>query len=170
MPEFTFRPVAPADFPLIHDWLNRPHVGEWWDDRTSLEEVAEDFGPQEGFAPHIALEDGVPAGYIQWYRVMATQADGWWLDETDPDAYGVDQFLAEGLGQGRGTAMIGAFVDQIFRDQGASKVQTDPDPANGRAVRCYEKVGFTPTGIVTTLDGDVLLMVVTRTAWFDRES
>ena len=25
-----FRPLAEADLPLLHRWLNTPHVSEWW--------------------------------------------------------------------------------------------------------------------------------------------
>lgn len=160
---FTFRPVEPADHPMLQDWLGRPHVAAVWGEA----DLAEDFRAKDGFAPHIALEDGVPAGYIQYYRVMATQEDGWWLDETDPDAYGIDQFLADGLEKGRGTEMIRAFVDLLFRELGASKVQTDPAPDNGRAIRSYEKVGFIPHGLIDTPDGQELLMVIQRADWLD---
>ena len=36
---------------------------------------------------------------------------------------------------------------------------TDPDPANTRAVRAYEKAGFEKAGMVDTPDGPALLMV-----------
>ncbi len=36
---------------------------------------------------------------------------------------------------------------------------TDPDPANRRAVRAYEKAGFHKDRLVMTPDGRTLLMV-----------
>ena len=36
---------------------------------------------------------------------------------------------------------------------------TDPDPANGRAIRAYEKAGFNKEGVVGTREGRALLMV-----------
>ena len=27
-----FTPVEPAHYPLLHKWLNEPHMREWWDD------------------------------------------------------------------------------------------------------------------------------------------
>ncbi len=36
---------------------------------------------------------------------------------------------------------------------------TDPDPANARAVKAYEKAGFQKTRLVDTPDGRALLMV-----------
>ena len=42
---------------------------------------------------------------------------------------------------------------------GAPRVVTDPDPANLRAVRAYEKAGFGRDRMVDTPDGPALLMV-----------
>ena len=36
---------------------------------------------------------------------------------------------------------------------------TDPDPANARAIRAYEKAGFRKDRLVDTPDGRALLMV-----------
>ena len=79
---------------------------------------------------------------------------------------GIDQFLADpdALGQGLGTAMIRAFLSELFRDPGVTRVQTDPDPANARAIRSYEKAGFRAARLVTTPDGPALLMYVERRA------
>jgi len=41
----TFRPITRADFPLLHEWLARPHVARWWDGVPTPEEVETDFGP-----------------------------------------------------------------------------------------------------------------------------
>ena len=42
---------------------------------------------------------------------------------------------------------------------GAPRVVTDPDPANARAVRAYEKAGLRRERLVETPDGRALLMV-----------
>jgi RimJ/RimL family protein N-acetyltransferase len=58
--------------------------------------------------------------------------------------------------------MIAAFVARLFADPAVTKIQIDPDPANARAIRCYEKVGFERVGIVETPDGLALLMTIGR--------
>jgi RimJ/RimL family protein N-acetyltransferase len=95
---------------------------------------------------------------------MAQQVSGWWPDETDPGAVGIDQFLAdaENLGKGIGTEMVAQLVEFLFRDSAATKIQTDPAPNNLRAIRCYEKAGFQKVGIVDTPDGPALLMIIER--------
>jgi aminoglycoside 6'-N-acetyltransferase len=44
-------------------------------------------------------------------------------------------------------------------EHGAPRIVTDPDPANHRAIRAYEKAGFERDRMVDTPDGPALLMV-----------
>jgi aminoglycoside 6'-N-acetyltransferase-1b len=162
-----------ADLPLLHSWLQQPHVLEWWgnENLTILESVREKYLPriQEPYhvRPLIALRGGHPIGYCQSY-VVCDHGDGWWEGETDRGARGCDQFIGDAslLGQGIGTQLVQALLAYIFTDPAVTKVQTDPAPDNARAIRCYEKAGFRSRGIVNTPDGPELLMVVTR-AEFD---
>jgi aminoglycoside 6'-N-acetyltransferase Ib len=166
--QFDFTPVTESDLQLLFEWLNRPHVMDWWNGRTSFTEVRDKYLPRLGLDssvnPYIARLNGIPVGFIQSYVVMAQQASGWWPDETDPGAVGINQFLAdaENLGKGIGTAMVIQFVEFLFRDSAVTKIQTDPAPPNLRAIRCYEKVGFRKVDIVDTPDGSALLMVIER--------
>ncbi len=68
-PDFEFRPLTETDLPLLLDWLNRPHLQEWWRDGvTSLEEVREKYLPRiagsDAARPYLASCDGQPVGYI----------------------------------------------------------------------------------------------------------
>ena len=56
---------------------------------------------------------------------------------------GIDQFIGEAdmLDCGHGSVFIRAFVGRLLTD-GTPRVVTDPDPANARAIRAYEKAGF----------------------------
>jgi RimJ/RimL family protein N-acetyltransferase len=168
-----FRPLALSDLPLLHDWLGRPHVARWWGDAGTLADVHEHYAPMTrpaaGTRGYVALHSpaaGRPAtliGFLQCYGVMGS-GEGWWEDETDPGARGIDQFLADEsrLGRGLGTAMVRAFVDRLFEDPAVTQVQTDPSPDNLRAIRCYEKAGFKPQRVLTTPDGPALLMLRRR--------
>jgi len=164
--EFSFRPLTQSDLPRLHEWLNRAHVAEWWDEQRDLEYVLEAYGADLS-SPVIrmffAYLDDEPVGYIQVYRVMGADPE-WWTEETDPGARGIDQFLAnaEQLGQGLGSSMVRQFVASLFADPEVTQVQTDPSPRNPRAIRAYEKAGFRRVGEVSTPDGPALLMRVTR--------
>lgn len=165
--DLAFRPLARADLPTLHEWLQRPHVARWWDGDCSLDDIARDYLPTiEGGSTteaYIAMLAGEPIGFIQSYVVMDS-GEGWWTTETDPGARGIDQFLADAsrLDQGLGTIMIRSFVVRLFSDPAVSRIQTDPDPTNHRAIRCYEKAGFVPIGPVVTPDGHALLMTCKR--------
>jgi RimJ/RimL family protein N-acetyltransferase len=144
-----FKPLSLEDLAMVHAWLQRPHVAAWWDEPSGLDEIERSY---------IATLDGSPIGFIQSYVVMGS---GWWEDETDPGARGIDQFLAnaEQLGRGLGSSMVSAFVERLFQDPAVTKVQADPSPKNERAIRCYRRAGFVVHAEVTTPDGLALLML-----------
>jgi aminoglycoside 6'-N-acetyltransferase Ib len=149
---------------MLAEWLNRPHVAEWWADCQTLAEVREQILTDDSTVlPYIAYLESLPIGYIQSY--VATDAgDGWWPDEHDPGMRGIDQFLADAdsLGRGLGTQMVREFVQFLFEDPTVTRIQADPAPSNLRAIRCYEKAGFRRVGVVSTPDGAAMLMVIER--------
>jgi len=163
----TFRPIAPGDFGMLHEWLTRPHVAAWWQPTPTRAEVDPEFAelidPASTTRAYVALLAGGPLGYIQSY-VAKESGDGWWESEQDPGVRGIDQFLADAgrLGRGLGTAMVRAFVERLFADPAVTRIQVDPSPANARAIRCYEKAGFRAVGEVDTPDGLALLMICDR--------
>lgn len=163
----SFRPLTASDFPLLHEWLGRPHVSAWWGDAPSLAEVEADYTPflepDSKTLGFIAVLDGRDIGFIQSYVVVGS-GDGWWEDETDPGARGIDQFLAHpgDLGRGLGTLLVRSFVDRLFTDDAVTVVQTDPSPDNVRAIRCYERAGFVRVRELVTPDGPCLFMQCRR--------
>lgn len=152
---------------MLREWLTRAHVAKWWGDADSIDELRSRYllSAEQPNAPrgYIARSVAGPVGFIQSYVVLGS-GGGWWEDETDPGARGIDQFLSEAsqLDRGIGRRMIRAFVDDLFRDPAVSAVQTDPSPGNLRAIRCYAAAGFIPVQSVDTPDGPALLMRCTR--------
>lgn len=163
----SFHPLTRDDLTLLHQWVQQPHVAEWWSEPPTFSDIQAAYLPSiDGVSStrrFIACLDGQPIGFIQAYVVKGS-GDGWWEDETDPGARGIDQFLAdaERLNQGLGTAMVAAFVRRLFEDPAVTKVQTDPSPHNLRAIRCYAKAGFRSVKEVVTPDGPAVLMVWER--------
>ncbi|HET7792840.1 MAG TPA: aminoglycoside 6'-N-acetyltransferase [Rhizobacter sp.] len=156
------------DLPLLHTWLNRPHVAVWWgNEQPTLDEVREQYLPsvlaRDGVTPYIASVDGVPFAYAQSYVALGS-GEGWWEDETDPGVRGIDQSIGEPslLDQGLGTRLVRALLEHLFADPSVTKVQTDPSPDNARAIRCYEKAGFRRVKTVVTPDGPAVYMLCER--------
>jgi aminoglycoside 6'-N-acetyltransferase len=158
MPQYEFRPMSQADLPLVRRWLHVPHVAEWW---TGGEEQLErihahiDDPTIDVFIVHAEQR---PIGYLQCYDQHAWCDNG--LGRHPPGTRGIDQLIGEAdiVDRGHGSAFIKTFIDGVIA-AGAPRVITDPDPANKRAIRAYEKAGFLPAREVNTPDGIALLMV-----------
>ena len=169
----TLRLMTERDLPMLHEWLNRPHIVEWWggeEDRPTLGKVLADYQPsvlaEAAVTPYIAMLGDEPIGYAQSYVALGS-GDGWWEDETDPGVRGIDQSLANPmqLNKGLGTRLVSALVEMLFADPSVTQIQTDPAPDNHRAIRCYEKAGFVKQRIITTPDGLAVYMLQTRKAF-----
>ena len=167
-PKVEFHRLSDADLPLLLDWLSRPHVREWWrSEGVTLDEVRDEYLPRitgsDTARPFLAVIDGQPIGYIQYYSATDGSPD-WWPDSPGPGTLGIDQFLADGdrLGQGLGTTMVSQFVSFLMQEPSVTEIRVDPRPDNLRAIRCYAKVGFRDVGVITTPDGPALMMVLKR--------
>jgi aminoglycoside 6'-N-acetyltransferase-1b/aminoglycoside 6'-N-acetyltransferase-2 len=170
-PNVTLRLLTAQDLPMLHGWLNRPHIVEWWggeEARPTLDEVLAEYHPDalavHKVTPYIAMLGDQAIGYAQSYIAMGS-GDGWWDDVTDPGVRGIDQSLsdADQLGKGLGTQLVQALVARLFSDPAVTAVQTDPAPHNARAIRCYEKAGFRQIRQIITPDGPAVYMLQTRT-------
>lgn len=165
-PAFEFHPLTETDLPLLFEWLNRPHLRQWWAGEASLDEVREKYLPRiagsDAARPYVARIDRRAVGYIQYY--VAAEVAEWWPDRPGPGVLGIDQFLADGdrLGQGLGTAMVSQFVAFLMEDPTVAEIRVDPRPENLRAIRCYARVGFREVAQIVTPDGPALMMVLER--------
>ena len=159
----TFRPLTRQDLAMVHQWLQRPHVAEWWPDPPTLVELERDYLPREmhesSTRAYIAVLASEPLDFIQSFVALGS-GNGGWEKETDPGTRGIDQFLANAdqLGRGLGSTMVNSFVEQLFQDPAVTKVQTDPSPDNVRAIQSYQRAGFVIHSEILTPDGPALLM------------
>lgn len=156
-PDYVFRPMNAADLPLIRRWLALPHVLEWWGDPEEQYGLVSGDLDEPAMDQYIVAAAGSPLGYLQCYDLTAWNSG---FGPQPPGTRGIDQFIGEPgmIGRGHGSALIRAFVDDRLRN-GTPRIVTDPDPANLRAVRAYEKAGFERDRMVDTPDGPALLMV-----------
>jgi aminoglycoside 6'-N-acetyltransferase len=156
-PEYAFRPMTAADLPLIRRWLALPHVREWWGDPDQQYKLVSGDLDEPAMDQYIVSTMNRPLGYLQCYDLTAWSSG---FGAQPAGTRGIDQFIGEPnmIGRGHGPALIRRFVDDRLAS-GAPRVVTDPDPANLRAVRAYEKAGFERDRMVDTPDGPALLMV-----------
>jgi RimJ/RimL family protein N-acetyltransferase len=150
--QITFRKLTEADLPLLHRWLNTPHVSQWWevDGKRNPEynDVISHFIPRIGSRKlvnyYLVLYDARPVAYIQ-----SCSMDNFPTEKTmlkiHANAVGIDTFIGEVdfLHKGFGSAYIRQFLrDVIFREPGITSCIIDPEPMNKIAIRAYEKAGF----------------------------
>ena len=155
---YQFRPMSAADLPLVRRWLAAPHVMQWWGDTYQQFELVSGDLEIEAMDQFIVATDGRPFGYLQCYDPTVWPDNG--LGDHPAGTRGIDQFIGEPdmVDRGHGSAFIRAFIDGRLA-AGAPRVITDPDPANARAIRAYQKAGFRQHRLVDTPDGRALLMV-----------
>lgn len=151
MREIGFRPLEHDDLRTVHEWLQRPHIREWWGARDTYEEVEKRYLPRiDGREPvrmfFIVLEER-PIGVIQTYRI--DNYPEYWPGEAGSDQAGLDLYIADPtlLGRGLGPEIILRFTnDIVFEDPSVKACIADPDVDNTRSVRAFAKAGFETVG------------------------
>lgn len=129
----SLRPATAADFPFIHGLASRPDYAVYItdEDDAALAAYLADPGTRlliwevEGRPAGYALfcEIGDPAGRVELRRLALDKAGG-----------------------GLGGAFLRALVDHGFGKLGAARLWLDASSENLRAMRTYERAGFTLEG------------------------
>ncbi len=152
MKNFTFKKLSHEDIPLVHSWVTKPHVQEFWpdvgmEDYRVFKQKYESKISSEKVTPYLVLLQGKPIGYIQSYPV-------------DKKTFGIDQFIGveEFVNKGLGSMFVKEFTDELLKSHKVSKIVTDPSILNLRAQKAYEKAGFKKMVSMPGEDGDVMLM------------
>lgn len=156
MAPYAFRPATEADLPLLHAWRARPHVARWWGP-PHVEPAGETLADPR-VAMWIVSHQGRAFAYAQDYSPH--DWPGHPFAHLPAGSRGIDQYIGEAdmLGRGHGSAFVRAHCERLFA-AGAPTVGTDPHPDNARAVRAYEKAGFTvAAGPLDTIWGRAMLM------------
>jgi aminoglycoside 6'-N-acetyltransferase len=154
---YEFVPMTAADLPLIRRWLETPHVSQWWHDPAEQFELVSGDLDHPDMAQYIVASGERRFAYLQCYNLSDWNTG---FGPQPPGTRGLDQFIGEAdmLNLGHGSAFIRAFTESLLA-KGTPRVVIDPDPANARAIRAYQKAGFSKERVVETPDGPALLMV-----------
>jgi aminoglycoside 6'-N-acetyltransferase len=150
----SLRPVSDDDLDLLVGWLADPEVYRWWEGRPlSRDEVADLYTGRRRpeVDPFIVEADGVPVGYLQVWR--GTETSG-----------GIDMFLVpEARGRGLGPDAARAASRFLLDRRGWTEVTVDPMVDNLRAIRAFERAGFSsPREELDDETGKRILRMVVR--------
>ena len=157
-PHYVFRPMRRADLPLVRRWLELAHVRQWWGDPFEQSALVRGDLDDPAMDQYVVETNGAGFAYLQCYSLSAWNCG---FGEQPAGSRGIDLFIGEPAMIGHGAALIACFVKERLRD-GVPRIVTDPDPANARAIRAYEKAGFVRDRLVETPDGPAFLMVRNR--------
>lgn len=157
----AFRPLDGADLPDMQRWLADPDVAIWWREYDlSFDALVGKYQPMiDGAEPvrgFVIVIDGQPVGFIQAYRI-GDHPDYQRQLAVDPEAVATDLFIGDAAWRDRGwgTAVLRAFLNRVvFGEMGTGLAVIAPEPANARAIRVYERVGFRWGKTVPVVDED----------------
>jgi aminoglycoside 6'-N-acetyltransferase len=154
----SFRELGRSDFPLLQKWLAAPHVAVWWNERFDLASLEAKYGPAiDGSEPinvYLIQRDGVPIGWIQWYRWRDFPEHAIQLG-ADPTSAGIDLAIGEieMTGRGLGPAVIRELgTNYIFTNGDVGAIVADPFARNRRSVSAFRKAGFNIVDTVQLVD------------------
>lgn len=151
MSEISFRPMIEEDIPLYLEWAAREHVKSVWfiDGYEPPDYIYSKIKGNGYDFPYIILLDKHPIGYIVYcdlyaYKNICEKPVGSFTNEP-PNTFCIDLFIGEEsqLNKGYGSKLVKQFSDMLLKKKKAKKVLIDPSSKNTRAIRCYEKAGFT---------------------------
>jgi aminoglycoside 6'-N-acetyltransferase len=132
------RPGERADASALHAILAEPTVACWWGEPEPAGAIAASLLGDDGVLLVIEV-DGHVEGGIQYF------------EETEPmyRHASIDIYLSGRCqGRGIGTEAVALLARYLIEQRGHHRLTIDPAAANHRAIRCYQKVGFRPVGIL----------------------
>lgn len=146
-----FQEMKTEHIPLWEKWIAIPHVKNTWFIKgyETSDYIYQKINGNGYDHPFIIYLDDQPIGYIQCcdlyaYRTLCKNKKGLFTQE-NKGTFCIDLFIAENdyLNKGYGTEIIKHFTQKLFNELNAKKILIDPASTNKRAIRCYEKAGFT---------------------------
>ena len=160
MSDLSFIPLCFDHLPLLHKWMQAPHVRKWWGEGKtwSFHDIKEKYtsytlgykihqGQKKGIASFVIQFQNHPVGFIQFYNAFDFPRDGFNLQELwsqqSQSLAAIDFYIGEPtcLGMGLGEKALKHFLsDHVLKQFDACLV--DPDKSNSTAIKTYVKAGF----------------------------
>jgi aminoglycoside 6'-N-acetyltransferase len=135
----VLRPPTEADVAPLATIMATPEVARWWTDET-----------EETMRERVVEGEADTTVWAVWVGdEIAGLAQAW--EEPDPQYRhgGIDLALhASWHGQRLGTDTVRTIARWLFDERGHHRITIDPAAHNAVAIRCYERVGFRPVGVM----------------------
>ncbi len=144
-PLLRLRPVTDNDLGDLLRWVSDPGVVEFYGqppgsiNETRAQYLEADVNPVWRF---VIEYEGRGVGEIQYWHQYPGSDYAW--------SAGIDIFIGEpdARDRGLGTEAVRTMLSYLFDQRGLHRVTIDPEVANMRAIRTYEKAGFRLDGVL----------------------
>lgn len=167
----AFRPVSLEDLPLIHKWMNQPHVIPFWNLAFDLERMRQHL--EKALADqhqtlYIGFLDHGPMSYWESY---------WAIDDiiaqhyaVEPADQGIHLLIGEPtfLGKGYALPLLRAMTKFQFQHLKTQKIVTEPDIRNSKMIHVFERCGFEMQKEIDLPDKRAALMFCDRQRFMQR--
>ena len=146
---YNFKPVDSAHRSLVHQWLNQPHVAEWFYGQgleNTFNHLDEFLNGSAQAIYWLGYDKDRPfAFFITSLVSKPKDALTRWCAE-EGQAITLDMLIGDSsyLGKGLSHILIQEFLLSQFPQ--AAEVLIDPEATNARAVHVYKKAGFKVLG------------------------
>ena len=133
----SLRPVADDDLEPLAELVAEPAVARWWTAAHDRERVKRDL---VDYSHAFVIEaGGERAGWIG----VDEETDEWY-----PSA-ALDIFLGTAhQDRGLGSEALRVVIEWLVSERGHHRMTIDPRADNERAIRCYQKAGFSRVGVM----------------------
>ncbi len=158
------REATIEDLQTLKYWDEQPHVKESGQDDDWNWEV--ELLKKHSWREFLVAElNGTPIGFIQIIDPAPEETHYW--GEIADGYRAIDIWIGEltNIGKGYGRAMMHQALERCFRNAEVHSVLIDPLSSNVRAIRFYERLGFTYVEDRRFDDDDCKVYVMTRAAW-----
>lgn len=140
----TLIPAMPEHKPLCFEWATRSDATPFWYGERYGDEIPDEAAFFEDWQPHYFEEEKPERG-----RIFLIEAEGEWIgmvnyNSLDDQELELDILIASDghKGRGHGSDALKTLTCFLFEEHGISTFQIHAIADNPRAIRAYEKAGF----------------------------
>lgn len=148
----SFEELTDAHLERLHEWLQSPHVKDFWDDGDrTLDQVKNHYKKTPKVKRYLFFIDNLAVGYIQSY-LIDYQNEYYSFILNGKENLGIDFFIGNMafLNKKLAIPILSEFIKICCST--ADRIIVDPESHNHKAIHLYQKYGFTKIGELKKLN------------------
>ena len=130
------------DHALLVEWINSPHIIQWWGDPAkNIREFSE---PAIGGGEALIMVGSIPVGYIRWQVPSQEELREAGLDDLPESTVDIDIAIGETnyLGCGIASQSLRLLVSRLLNSKKVPMIMICTSVNNSKAIKSFESAGF----------------------------